>query len=95
MKFVKNKLEVWHMPQVPCDPFKVPVKNELEAYKIVNVLADQHNWLFEHNIIPDFSNSIQVVMLENGEWISYYNNHEDCEWEEIEEMIKEFELTQD
>lgn len=62
MKLVNNKLEVWHYPQIPCTPFKIPVKDEHEAYKIMTVLADQHNWLFEQNIIPDFSNNISVVM---------------------------------
>ena len=89
MKLVNNKLEVWHYPQFPCTPFKVPVKDEYEAYKIMTVLADQHNWLFEQNIIPDFSNNISVVMWEESEkdWVSYYNNVEDAEWEEIEGLI--------
>ena len=96
MKLIKNKLEVWHYPQIPCIPFKVPVKDEYEALKIINTLADQHNFLFEQHFIPDFCNSLQVVMWDEDEkdWVSYYNSHEEAEWEEIETIINA-ELIQD
>ena len=60
---VPNKLRVHHYPQVPCEPFFVDVKDEEEAYKICNVLAEQHLFLFNNNFISDYSNFISVLIL--------------------------------
>jgi len=93
MKKVKNKLQVRHYAQVPCKPFCVDVKDEEEAKKIVDTLANQHLFLLEQNIIPDYSNAISVVMWddelepdENSEkWTDYWNDDECMEWGEFEE----------
>jgi hypothetical protein len=92
MQLSTKKLQVWHYPQVPCKPFIVDVKDEFEAKKIVYTLASQHLWLYTNRIIPDYSNSIQVMMFDedsDGEgtpdWINYYNDTEDMEWDEFVE----------
>lgn len=87
MKNVTNKLQVWHYPQIPCEPFMVDVANETEARLIKNALADQHLWLFKHSFIPDYCNMVEVMMYEEGykEWIPYYNEQEKMDWEELEE----------
>jgi len=87
MKKVKNKLQVLHYPQIPCKPFRVDVKDEYEAGRIINILAKQHLFLYEKNIIPDYSNVIEVVMYDEDEkkWITYWNEEECMEWEEIED----------
>jgi len=92
---VKNKLRVLHYPQVPCTPFFVDVKDEEQAYLIQETLANQHLFLFDNNMIPDYANSIEVVMWEedsdgegNPDWISYYNEEEGVEWDEfVEEYL--------
>jgi hypothetical protein len=92
---VKNKLRVLHYPQVPCTPFFVDVKDEEQAYLIQETLADQHLFLFDNNMIPDYCNSIEVVMWEedsdgdgNADWVSYYNEEEGVEWDEfVEEYL--------
>ena len=90
MQLIKNKLQVRHYPQLPCRPFCVDVKNEFEAKKILDTLANQHLWLYENRIIPDYCNVIEVVMLEeedgNSDWISYWNEKEQMEWNEFEKM---------
>lgn len=91
MKLVDKVLRVCHFPQVPCKPFIVMVKNEEEAHKIETVLVEQHQFLFEQNIIPDYSNGITVEMWDNdmepdekGEkWTDYFNEEEDMEWDEF------------
>ena len=88
MKLTDNKLRVTHMPQIPCKGFSVEVKNEREAWLIYETMANQHLFLFENNMIPDYSNIILVEMWEDGEWCSYYNEKEFMEWEEF---VKEFE----
>ena len=89
MQLIKNKLQVRHYPQVPCRPFCVDVKDEFEAKKILDTLTNQHLWLYENKIIPYYCNVIEVVMLEaedgNSDWISYWNEKEQMDWNEFEE----------
>lgn len=93
MNLVKNKLRVSHYPQIPCAPFRVDVKDEFEAYKIMETLADQHCFLFDNNFIPDYANMITVEMWdddldedENGsKWTDYYNNDEQVDWDQFKE----------
>lgn len=84
-KLVSNKLRVCHFAQVPCKPFIVEVKDEFEAKKIRDVLANQHLFLFENKIIPDYCNVITVDMYEDGEWLDYWNEAEMMEFDEFEE----------
>lgn len=71
-------------------PFQVDVKDEYEAVKIINTLADQHIWLFQSKMIPDYANDFDVVMWdEDGkEWVPYYNESEGCDWNEFEEIYE-------
>src|SRR5690606_19532234 len=81
----KNKLRVWHIPQVPMKGFRIPVKDESQAALLIASLSLQHLWLEENNVIGDFSNAIGVEMFEDGEWTDYYNEEEFMEWDELEE----------
>ena len=87
MKQVNKKLRVYHFPQIGSvrKAFYVEVKDEEQASLIVNTLAIQHLWLYSKQIIPDYSNSIGVEMFEDNEWVNYYNEEEDMEWDEFEE----------
>jgi len=82
---VSNKLRVKHFPNIPCKPFTVDVKDEVEAYLIENTLANQHLFLFENNFIPDYSNIITIVMWDEEEmdWVDYWNEEEMMEWDEF------------
>lgn len=80
MKLSGKRLQVWHYPQLPCEPFKVDVKDEYEALKIIDTLADQHLWLFKNKFIPDYANAFHVMMEENGEWVDYENDGEDWDY---------------
>lgn len=93
MKNINKPLRVLHFAQIPCKPFIVNVKDEYEAYKIINTLADQHLFLFDIKIIPDCSNILLVEMKdEDDDWVDYYNEEEGLEWSEVEEYMKQ--LTQ-
>lgn len=96
MKCVKNKLRVVHFPQLgSCKEFfSVPVPDEKTALLVFNALANQHLWLLEHNIIPDYSNVIFVEMFDKTideetnqpyAWNDYYNEEEDMDWDEFVE----------
>jgi len=92
MKNVSNKLRVLHYPQIPCKPFIVEVIDEMQAYFTINLLAQQHLFLFDNNFIPDYSNILLVQMWEEdldhegdllGDWVDYYNEELDMDWEEV------------
>ena len=40
MQLVNKKLQVRHYPQIPCKPFMGNVKDDFEAKKIADVLAN-------------------------------------------------------
>lgn len=87
MKLVKNALQVWHYPQIGNTAhYAVNVSNEIDANRIINILANQHCFLFEHNFIPDYSNVFLVTMWDNDkkEWVDYYNPKEQMDWPEFE-----------
>jgi len=92
MHRLQNKLRVCHYPQIPCSPFCVDVKDEYEAYSVINLLAAQHLFLYENDIIGDYSNVLTVEMWEsdldgegNSGWTSYFNEEELMNWEELVE----------
>ena len=64
------RMRVSHYPQLPCDPFHVPVSTLQEAHKIANLLADYDNFQFKKGIKPDYSNTtlLEVFNEEYGEW---------------------------
>lgn len=85
MKNVQNKLRVAHFPQLSCKPFTVEVKDEEQAYLMIEALANQHLFLFDNNFISDYSNILLVEMLEDGEWVDYWNEEELMEFDEFVE----------
>ena len=96
MKNITNKLRVVHFPQVGSKAgfFEVAVKDEEQASFTINLLANQHLWLFKNNVIPDYANIITVEMYdesideETGKpygWSNYWNEEECMEWDEVEE----------
>jgi|TARA_R110000851_G_scaffold308922_2_gene468109 hypothetical protein len=90
MKNTKNKLKVMHYPQIPCEPFSVDVKDEEQALLVRETLANQHLFLYDNNFIPDYSNIIFVLMWDDEEkdWVDYYNEFEDMEFDEFIEAIE-------
>jgi hypothetical protein len=92
MQKVTNKLRVSHYPQIPCKPFIVEVKDEEQALLIRETLANQHLFLFDNNMILDYSNVITVEMWDensdgegNADWVDYYNENENMEFDEFVE----------
>ena len=67
----EGDLKIWWIPQVPCDPFEVPVSSVEEAAKLLDVLARYDEFQYEHSIKPDYSNAGGLAVLEGGEWIDW------------------------
>lgn len=71
----KIKMRVWHIPQVPGNPFYVNVDNVIEAKKVLDILAIYDQFQFQNNIKPDFCNTagVQVYNEEQKEWEDFYD----------------------
>jgi hypothetical protein len=79
-------LRVWWIPQVPMNPFYVPVKTVDEAALLLNTLADYDLFQLANHIKPDYSNAGGLEELdENGEWYEYY----DEDGYDIDDIMKE------
>lgn len=70
---------VWHIPQVPGEPFIVNVSGPEEARKILDILADYDLFQFENRIKPDYTNVGGLEVFDRGEWVEWY----DCEDQDI------------
>ena len=68
---MKDKLRVWHIPQVPGKPFHVEVATPKEAKKILDILADYDAFQFENKIKPDYCNVAGLEVFEDGEWYDW------------------------
>lgn len=78
-------LRVWHVPQVPGNPYFVKVESFAEAEKVLDVLAYYDIFQFENRIKPDFSNAQGVERYEEDgeggyEWYEI-DLEEDEPWE--------------
>jgi hypothetical protein len=72
------KMRVWHIPQIPGKAFKVNVKDEVEARKIIDILSMYDQFQFQERIKGDFSNicGVEVFNNKSKEWEDYENNTE-------------------
>lgn len=93
------KLRVWHIPQVPMEPFYVEVSSVEEGARMINALADYDLFQFEKNIKPDYCNMNGLEMWDENlseedmrdmelsdKWVEWY----DDEHEDIREYVNNF-----
>ncbi len=79
----EGDLMLLHFPQVPCEPFRIPVKDIQEAARLYDVLASYDLFQYDHNIKPNYSNVICLNVFEDGEWCSWYDEegvHDFGDW---------------
>jgi len=69
----KQKLRVWHIPQIPGKPFHVEVGSTTEARKVMKILANYDIFQFENRIKPDYCNASGLEVFEGGEWTEWYD----------------------
>ena len=53
----EGDLRVWHIPQVPMEPFYVAVASIEEGERICEVLADYDLFQYRNKIKPDYANA--------------------------------------
>jgi hypothetical protein len=90
----QGDLRVWWIPQVPCEPFHVPVANVVEAKKIMHVLAEYDAFQFAHRIKPDYCNAGGLECYQQYGAPKKADDFPDwCEWEsEDGENIDDYEV---
>ena len=71
---------VWHIPQVPGEPFQVKVDSVKEAKQLINVLDTYDLFELDHRIKPDYCNATGLnvyVADSDGEgnpgWETWYS----------------------
>lgn len=73
----EGDLKIWHIPQIPGKTFEVPVKTVEEAAKLLIVLAKYDMFQLLENVKPDYSNVQGLLVLEDGEWVEWYDENDD------------------
>ncbi len=75
-------LRVWWIPQIPMEPFYVPVKTLEEAQLIVDTLGLYDEFQYKNNIKPDYCNAGGLQMFERSgegdgqnEWVDWYDEN--------------------
>lgn len=75
----RSKLRLEWFPQVPCKPFRFPVKSVEQAAELASILADYDLFLLEKctSMRVDFCNTCDLSMISTDEdsdslWVSWY-----------------------
>jgi hypothetical protein len=68
-----SDLKLWWIPQVPMKAFEVEISTLDEGAKLLDVLAKYDMFQFDNRIKPDYCNAGGIVMLEDGEWVDWYD----------------------
>jgi hypothetical protein len=68
-----SDLKLWWIPQVPMKAFEVEISTLDEGAKLLDVLAKYDMFQFDNCIKPDYCNAGGIVMLEDGEWVDWYD----------------------
>lgn len=84
-----KKLRVWHIPQIPCKAFRVPVDSPEEAVKILDTLANYDIFQFDNRIKPDYCNAQGLEEWDDDEqeWCEWYSE-DGLEIKDYAELIK-------
>lgn len=96
---MKQKLRVWHIPQVPGKAFKVEVDSVRDGVRLMDALADYDAFQYDNNIKPDYCNvnGLQIwdetltdQDLEDMElddrWVDWFNDEYDDPREYLESL---------
>lgn len=77
----ETEFRVWHIPQVPGEPFLYPVDGLNTGKMILDILAKYDLFQLEHRIKPDFANvngiSFRHPVHTNNEWWNIDPDDED------------------
>lgn len=89
-KTKEGALRVWHIPQVPMEPFHVSVLSVREAKLILDALARYDIFQFEKNIKPDYCNAAGLEVFDGGEWTEWYDEESGEDIDHLDDQRKIF-----
>lgn len=73
----QNELRVWWIPQVPMNPFHVPVKTVAEGALVLQVLAFYDLFQLKNRIKGDFANTGGLEVFNDGDWEEWEDEEAD------------------
>lgn len=68
-----SNLKVWWVPQVPMKAFEVNVESVAQGVFLLDTLANYDLFQFHNRVKPDYCNAGGLVMLEDGEWVDWFD----------------------
>lgn len=74
---VEGQLRVWHIPQIPMEAFKYPVKTVEEAKLAMKLFAQYDLFQWKHRVKPDYANGSGLEVFEFGQWSEWTNEDGD------------------
>lgn len=86
-----KKLRVWWNPQVGIEnAFYIPVKDEVEAKKTMDLLGAYDAFLLENEIRGDYCNvcGLEMYNEESDEWEDWYIETEDDYFDNVDEYVE-------
>lgn len=85
------RLRVWHIPQIPGNPFYVYTNDIREAKKIKDILDAYDLFQLVNRIKPDFANmnGVQLWDETDQEWIDWSLDTEDDYFDDVDEYLFE------
>lgn len=87
-----GELRVWWIPQIPMNPFYVPVQSLVEAKLIIDTLGLYDQFQFENKVKPDYSNvgGLQVFSQTENDWIDWVScDGENFDFYSMEDLRKD------
>ena len=81
MKYKHGDLVVWHIPQVPMKPFKVPVHSVAEAKIVLDTLAQYDTFQYDNNVKGDYANAQGLSIWDENLDPDERTGEQFCDWE--------------
>ena len=75
-------LRVWHIPQIPGQPFVVPVSSFADGERVMDILAAYDLFQYENRIKPDYANASGIERYEDDPDDGFGWFDVDPEWDE-------------
>lgn len=67
-------LKVWWVPHIPMKAFEVEVESVEQGAFLLDVLAHYDLFQYENKVKPDYCNIGGLVMLDDGEWVDWFDD---------------------
>lgn len=73
-KETTGEMKAWWIPQIPGEPFEVPVTTLIEAKLLLEALANYDLFQLAHRIKPDYCNMGGLVIWDGTDWTDWHSD---------------------